>query len=126
MELTKLEKRQAAIVILLPLIGNTLLGAALMMYPLTAIYFLGDLSFSLEQWISFWFGLSLCVNALPTFQDAEMLQAIPDQKVGYNWARAIVFLEHARRYWADFLYAILVGLSLPTVSIWVLNSMRSS
>jgi hypothetical protein len=125
LELTSADKRQAYILILLPLVGNTSLGAALLMSPLTAIYFLGDLSFALSQWISFWLGLSLCVNALPTFEDAQMLLAIPEAQEAATWAHAIIFLESSRHYWADFIYAILVGISVPVVSIWILNGLAT-
>jgi hypothetical protein len=122
MEFVKVDETQALFLILFPLVGNTLLGTALIMSPLTSIYFLGDTRFEFSQWFCLGLGLTLSLNALPTVDDAEMLLANSQSEQAKGWAHVIIFVDRARRIWADFLYAVLIGLSVPVISIWVLNN----
>jgi hypothetical protein len=117
-------KAQALTFILVPLIGNSLLCAAISMTVFTSFFFLADFSLPLLQWVDFWVGIALGIAAVPDEEDAEMLFAMPASENVLGLAKAIAFIIKMRRAWIDFLYAALVGLAIPWLAVLVLNTVN--
>lgn len=114
------------LVALAPLIVNTIL-CAILLFPFSFSVLLGSDPGGLTEVVLAWMGISIGVHALPAYATVKWyLDKVPEpSRKGatyyFLWLMASILavVGVLKRFWFDFVYATIVGLTGPLFVTWL-------